>query len=37
MGTFLVIIALGLPLLIPQIVADHKRKAQTNREEKSNV
>lgn len=31
MGTFLIIIALGLPLLIPQIVADHKRKAQTKR------
>jgi hypothetical protein len=36
MGTFLIIIALGLPLLIPQIIADHnfKRKTQTKRGDK---
>ena len=26
MGTFLVIMAIALPLLIPQIIADHKKK-----------
>lgn len=30
MGTFLVVIALGLPLLIPQIIADYKRKEGKN-------
>lgn len=26
MGTFLVIMLIALPLLIPQIIADHKKK-----------
>ena len=30
MGTFLVIIAIALPILLPQIIADYKRKGGKN-------